>query len=155
MKMLSKKTKYGLRALLALARKWNQGPILIADLAKQEKIPKKFLELILLELKNKGILQSKKGKGGGYFLGKKPEEVSLGAVIRALEGPLAPLPCVSQMAHRTCEECTDELTCGIRSVMKEVRDSTAAILDGASLADVLHRVKILEQEKNHILVYSI
>lgn len=153
--MLSKKTKYGLRALLALAQKWNQGPVLIADLANQEKIPKKFLELILLELKNKGILHSKKGKGGGYFLGKKPEEVSLGAVIRALEGPLAPLPCVSQTAHRRCEECTDERTCGIRSVMKAVRDSTAAILDGTSLADVLYRVEILEQEKNRVLVYSI
>ncbi len=155
MKMLSKKTKYGLRALLALARKWNQGPVLIADLAKEESIPKKFLELILLELKNKGILHSKKGKGGGYFLGKNPKEVSLGMVVRALEGPLAPLPCVSQMAHRTCDECTDELTCGIRSVMKEVRDSTAAILDGTSLADVLHRVEILKQEKNRVLVYSI
>ncbi len=155
MKMLSKKTKYGLRALLALARKWNQGPVLIADLAQQERIPKKFLELILLELKNKGILHSKKGKGGGYLLGKKPGEISLGAVIRALDGPLAPLPCVSQTAHRKCEECEDEKTCGIRSVMKAVRDSTANILDGTSLADVLHRVEILEQEKNRVLVYSI
>ena len=155
MQMLSKKTKYGLRALLVLAQKWNQGPVLIADLAKEESIPKKFLEMILLELKKKGLLHSQRGKGGGYLLAKKPEEITLGMVIRVLEGPLAPLPCVSQMAHRKCDECLDERTCGIRSVMQAVRDSTANILDGTSLADILHRVKVLEQEKSRVLVYSI
>ena len=138
--MLSNKAKYALRALFALSEKYNEGPVLISDLAAEEGIPKKFLELILLELKNQGILQSKKGKGGGYFLGKNPDSITLGQVIRILDGPLAPLPCVSQIAYRKCEECEDEATCGIRIVMKEVRDATARILDGATLAGVLARV---------------
>lgn len=144
--MLSNKAKYALRALFALAKKYDRGPVLISDLAAEEAIPKKFLELILLELKNQGILQSKKGKGGGYFLGKNPDSITLGQVIRILDGPLAPLPCVSQIAYRKCEECEDEATCGIRIVMKEVRDATAKILDGASLADVLTRVESLTKE---------
>jgi Rrf2 family protein len=139
--MLSNKAKYALRALFALSKKYGQGPVLISDLATEEGIPKKFLELILLDLKNQGILQSKKGKGGGYFLGKNPDSVTLGQVIRILDGPLAPLPCVSQTAYRKCDECEDETTCGIRIVMKEVRDATARIVDGVSLADVLTRVK--------------
>ena len=139
--MLSNKAKYALRALFALSKKYDQGPVLISDLAAEEGIPKKFLELILLELKNQGILQSKKGKGGGYLLGKNPDSITLGQVIRILDGPLAPLPCVSQIAYRKCDECEDESTCGIRIVMKEVRDATARILDGASLADVLTRVE--------------
>ena len=155
MKMLSKKTKYGLRALLALARKRSQEPVQISDLAEKEGIPKKFLELILLELKNKGILQSKKGKGGGYFLGKKLEAITLGNVIRSLEGPLAPLPCVSQMAHRKCDECGDEKSCGIRAVMQDVRDATAKILDGTSLADLIRRTELLEQDKNRGVAYAI
>ena len=147
--MLSNKAKYALRALFALSRKYDQGPVLISDLAAEEGIPKKFLELILLELKNQGILQSKKGKGGGYFLGKNPDSITLGQVIRILDGPLAPLPCVSQIAYRKCEECENEATCGIRIVMKEVRDATARILDGASLADVLTRVEtVTKSEKS-------
>jgi Rrf2 family protein len=137
--MLSMKAKYGLRALSVLAKEYGNGPVLIGDLAKQERIPHKFLELILLELKKKGILQSKKGKGGGYFLNRPPAATSIGEVVRALDGPLALLPCVSQTAYRRCDECPDETTCGIRSVMKEVRDSTAQILDGTTLADIVER----------------
>ena len=155
MQMLSKKSKYALRALLALARRPSEEPVLISELAEQEGIPKKFLELILLELKNNGILQSKKGRGGGYFLGRKPDAISLGEVIRVLDGPLAPLPCVSQTAYHTCEECGDEATCGIRAVMKDVRDATSDILDRESLADVLRRTERLQQEKKKILVYAI
>jgi Rrf2 family protein len=143
--MLSKKAKYGLKALTLLAKEYGHGPVLITDLAQKEGIPKKFLELILLNLKHHGILQSKKGKGGGYFLGRPPDSVTMGEVIRALDGPLAPLPCVSQTAYQRCEECTDELTCGIRMVMKEVRDQTAKILDGTSLADLLGKVEMLER----------
>jgi Rrf2 family protein len=135
--MLTNKAKYALRALFALSEKYDEGPILISDLAEQEGIPKKFLELILLELKNHGILQSKKGKGGGYFLGRTPDLIHIGQVVRILDGPLAPLPCVSQTAYRRCDECDDELTCGVRMVMKEVRDATSKILDGTTLADVL------------------
>lgn len=137
--MLSMKAKYGLRALTRLAREYGKGPVLIGDLARQERIPHKFLELILLDLKKKGILQSKKGKGGGYLLIRPPSATSVGEVIRALDGPLALLPCVSQTAYRRCDECPDERTCGIRSVMKEVRDSTAGILDRTSLAEIVDR----------------
>jgi Rrf2 family protein len=137
--MLSMRAKYGLRAMTALAREYGNGPMLIADLATSESIPRKFLEIILLELKKKGLLASKKGKGGGYLLSRPPELISVGELIRALDGPIAMLPCVSQTAYRRCDECVDELTCGIRSVMKEVRDATSAILDGTMLSDLLVR----------------
>jgi Rrf2 family protein len=133
------KATYGLRALTALARGHGGGPMLIADLAASEAIPRKFLELILLDLKRKGILRSKKGKGGGYSLSRAPSDISVGEVIRALDGPIALLPCVSQSAYRRCDECIDELTCGIRHVMKEVRDATAGILDNTTLEDLLAR----------------
>src|SRR6185369_11265362 len=106
--MISKKTKYGLKALIYLARQYRQGPILIADLAREERIPKKFLEAILLALKNSGILQSKKGKGGGYYLGRPPGNITMGQAIRVMEGPLAPVPCVSETSYATCGECNDE-----------------------------------------------
>ncbi len=141
--MISKKTQYALKAISALSESYQQKtPVLISDLAKQDRIPKKFLELILLELKNKGILMSKKGKGGGYYLARPPERISLGEVIRILEGPIALLPCVSQTAYRKCDECLDENACGIRSVMKEVRDATAKILDNTSFKDVIDRSKL-------------
>ena len=153
--MLSKKAKYGLRALLFLAKEHGQGPVLISEISQREGIPKKFLELILLDLKNQGVLQSKKGKGGGYFLAKAPQVVTLGHVIRALDGPLAPLPCVSQTAYVKCEECKDEMTCGIRIVMKEVRDATAKILDGTTLAEVLERVERIAKGSRERSTYSI
>ncbi len=137
--MLSKKTKYGLQALLTLAREHGRGPILIADLAEQERIPKKFLELILLQLKNAGILGSRKGKGGGYFLAKDPSKITMGKAVRVLEGPLAPVPCVSETAYQKCEECDDEKSCGIRLVMKDVRNAIADILDNTTLEEVISR----------------
>lgn len=149
--MISKKTKYALKALIYLAREFDKGPILISELAQEEKIPKKFLEFILLTLKNSGILMSRKGKGGGYYLGKAPSEVSLGRVIRILEGPLAPVPCVSETAYAKCEECGDEGTCGIRMVMKDVRNAIADILDNTTLADVLERIiKVEHREKGFL-----
>jgi Rrf2 family protein len=156
--MLSMKTKYGLRALLYLAKQPDQVPVLISDLAEKEDIPKKFLELILLDLKNHGILHSKKGKGGGYSLRRKPESIKLGRVIRVLDGPLAPVPCVSQTAYVPCDECEDEHACGIRIVMKEVRDAMASILDNTSLADVLGKVETAtarQMEASKYLVYQI
>ena len=145
--MISKKTKYGLNALIYLARHHEKGPVLISDIVKKEKMPKKFLEFILLDLKNHGLLQSKRGKGGGYLLGKDPKQIILGQVIRILEGPLAPVSCVSQTAYRKCEECKDESCCGIRFVMKEVRDAMANILDNTSLADVLKRVESITEKE--------
>ena len=153
--MISKKTKYALKALLYLARKYNQGPVLISDLARDERIPKKFLELILLTLKNNGILQSRKGKGGGYYLGKLPREISVGNVIRILDGPLAPVPCVSETAYAKCQECVDERTCGIRPVMKDVRDAIANILDNTSLGDMLEREEKAQQQEIGVLQYFI
>ena len=153
--MISRKTKYGLKALLYLARRYEQGPVLIADLAREENIPKKFLEAILLALKNNGMLQSRKGKGGGYYLGKSPKDISMGTVIRILEGPLAPVPCVSETAYAKCDECVDERTCGIRLMMKDVRDAMAKILDGTTLADVLERTEKAEQMGKGALHYYI
>jgi Rrf2 family protein len=156
--VLSMKAKYGLRALLYLAKQPDQVPVLISDLAENEDIPKKFLELILLDLKKHGILQSKKGKGGGYSLRRKPEAIKLGRVIRVLDGPLAPVPCVSQTAYVPCDECKDERTCGIRIVMKEVRDAMASILDNTSLADLMGKVEratARQLEASKYLMYQI
>ena len=138
--VLSRKSKYGLKALLALAKHAGRGPVLISELADRDAIPKKFLEAILLELKRHGVVQSKKGKGGGYFLRRKPAEITFGQVIRVLDGPLAAVPCVSQTAYMKCVECVDEQTCGVRLAMKEVRAATAEILDNTTLADVNARV---------------
>ncbi len=134
--MLTRKSKYGLKALLILAAERARGPLLIAELADRERLPKKFLEAILLELKRHGVLHSKKGRGGGYSLTRDPSQVMVGQVIRILDGPLALTPCVSQTAYRKCDECADERTCGIRLAMKEVRDATAEILDHTSLASL-------------------
>lgn len=153
--MISKKTKYGLKAILYLARRYDQGPILISELADEERIPKKFLELILLALKNSGILHSRKGKGGGYYLAKTPDSITMGSVIRVLEGPLAPVPCVSQTAYHKCDECRDEMTCGIRIVMKDVRDATARIVDNTTLADVIEKVEMLENNRQNAQMYFI
>jgi Rrf2 family protein len=153
--MISKKTKYGLQALLLLAREYGQGPLLIADLAERERIPKKFLEYILLQLKNAGVLQSRKGKGGGYSLAKPPNEISVGRAVRILDGPLAPVPCVSVMAYRKCPECRDEHSCGIRLVMKDVRDAIAKVLDNTSLQEMLERSEQAARQGQGIVDYII
>jgi Rrf2 family protein len=141
--MLSKKAKYAIKALLALAERDQQEPMRIADLAREEQIPPKFLELILLGLKNHGMLQSRKGKGGGYLLARDPADIYLGQIVRMFDGPLAPVPCASQTAYVRCADCLNEAECGVRLAMKEVRDATAKILDGTSIA--LLRLK-LERE---------
>jgi Rrf2 family protein len=140
MRQLSKRTQYSLRALYALTRKYGEGPVLITSLAQEETIPKKFLEQILLALKSTGFVASKKGKGGGYVLAQPPENITIGSVIRAIEGPLAPLPCASETQFRKCDECVDVQTCGTRIVMRKVRDAMAEILDNTSLAAVCKEV---------------
>lgn len=147
MRQLSKRTQYGLRALYALARNYGHGTLLIEQLSREEAIPKKFLEQILLSLKSSGLVTSKKGKGGGYFLVKPPEQISLGSVVRFMEGPLAPLPCASETQFRKCEECVDVETCGTRIVMREVRDSIAEILDNTTLAMVCRKVDAARQKQ--------
>lgn len=139
--MLSKKAKYAIKALLALADHNRDEPMRIADLAREEQIPPKFLELILLELRNHGVLQSRKGKGGGYLLARDPADIYLGQIVRMFDGPLAPVPCASQTAYVRCADCTNEAVCGVRLAMKEVRDATAKILDGTSLASLHSKVE--------------
>jgi Rrf2 family protein len=139
--MLSKKAKYAIKALLALADQHPDEPMRIADLARAEQIPPKFLELILLGLKNQGILQSRKGKGGGYLLARDPAKIYLGQIVRMFDGPLAPVPCASQTAYVRCADCRSEAVCGVRLAMKEVRDATARILDGTSLATLRRKVE--------------
>lgn len=132
--MLTRKGKYGLKAMIALAKSGGQGPMLIGDLAEQEAIPKKFLENILLALKHRGLVHSRKGPGGGYQLGRTAEQISVGEIVRALDGPLALVSCVSQTAYAPCEECVTEKDCAVRRVFQQVRDETARILDGTTLA---------------------
>ena len=148
--MISKKTKYALKALEELAHcSGNDCPVLISSLAKKRKIPQKFLEAILLELKNNGILQSKKGKGGGYFLAKKPSQIKLGAVLRILEGPLAPLPCLSHTAYEKCKECDDEATCAIRLMMKEAYEKAVDFLDHTTLQEMVDHTRNAELSVNY------
>jgi Rrf2 family protein len=130
---LSKKTRYAIVALARLAREFGKGPIQIKEIADSEKIPQSFLENILLDLRKMGILGSKLGKSGGYFLLKKPEDVNLAEIVRHFEGTIALMYCVSERAYRPCEFCRDELTCEIRKVFKEVRDTTLEILSRTSL----------------------
>jgi Rrf2 family protein len=148
MRQLSKRTQYTLRALYALTRKYGAGPVLITQLSEEEIIPKKFLEQILLSLKNSGLVSSRRGKAGGYMLAKPPDQVTLASVIRACEGPIAPLPCASETQFRKCDECPDVETCGTRIVMREVRDAMAGILERTTLASVCNAVdRAVESKK--------
>lgn len=133
--MLSKKAQYAFQALTFLMEKKDEGPILISSIATEKDISLKFLEQILLEMKKGGILASKKGKGGGYYLNQKPSDIPLAKVIRLIDGPIAMLPCVSLNYYEKCENC-DESVCGINRVMKEVRDATLKVLENKSLEDI-------------------
>ncbi|HIJ37449.1 MAG TPA: Rrf2 family transcriptional regulator [Rhodospirillaceae bacterium] len=149
--MLSSKAKYGLKAMVHLAINEGKGPSLIADVAESEHIPKKFLDAILLEMKNQGLLSSKKGKGGGYVLARPATRITVGEIVRILDGPLAPVACVSHTAYRRCTDCVDEAGCSVRSVMQDVRDAIASILDNTSLADMIARIG----QGKPVLVYDI
>lgn len=138
---LSKRGEYGLRAMIQLAHPAADGSLRvmqIGEICELEKMPVKYLEQILLTLKNSGLLQSKRGVTGGYYLAKPAEEIMLGQIVRILDGPLAPIRCVSQMAYEPCG-CPDEKSCGLRMVMGDVRNAIAGILDNTSLADVSAR----------------
>jgi Rrf2 family protein len=143
---LSKRGEYGLRAMIRLASAKPMGQLSvmqIGEIADLEKIPLNFLEQILLSLKNSGLLQSKRGKAGGYYLAKPSDEIMLGQIVRILDGPLAPIRCVSQMAYEACT-CPDVKTCGLRMTMEDVRNAIAGILDYTSLADVSARVNAVK-----------
>jgi Rrf2 family protein len=138
---LSKRGEYGLRAMISLAEAQKNSPTgmtQIREIAQKEQIPAKFLEQILLALKNAGMVHSKMGIGGGYYLAKPADEITLGQVFRVLDGPVAPIRCVSQMAYEPCG-CPDEQTCGLRMVMGDVRNAIVGILDNTTLADVIKR----------------
>ncbi len=134
--MLSKKTKYGLKALTFLARQEGQTPVQISVIAENENISQKFLESILLSLRKVGILASKKGKGGGYYLMRSAEDIKMTEVIRVLEGPIAMLPCVSLNFYEKCDDCIDEETCSVHKLMIQVRDNTLEIFRNTTLADL-------------------
>lgn len=133
--MLSNKAQYAFRALTYLVDKYNQGPVLISEISKKKKIPLKFLETILLELKKADILDSKKGKGGGYFIKKHPSKTSVAAVVRIVNGPISMLPCVSLYFYEKCKNC-DEKNCGLHDIMEGVRDATLRILEKRTLKDL-------------------
>ncbi|NNM56397.1 Rrf2 family transcriptional regulator [Acidocella sp.] len=135
--MLSQKCKYALQALLVLARGNSDELLLVSDIAERENLPKKFLEAILLELNRNGLVRSRRGRGGGYALAKPADLITFGQVVRIMDGPLAPLSCVSVNYYRKCDDCRDEQSCEIRRVMRRVRDAVARELDGTSLAQAL------------------
>ncbi len=134
--MLTKKAKYGLKALVFLARIDPGQTALVADIATANQIPKKFLDAILGELRNAGFVHSKKGKGGGYTLARTPEEIGVGNVIRVLDGPLAPIQCASRTVYRRCDDCTDEKHCAVRLVMMQAREAITSVLDKTTLAQM-------------------
>ncbi|MFC6099871.1 RrF2 family transcriptional regulator [Olivibacter domesticus] len=137
--MLSKKSKYAIKALIVLGKNYGKEPMQILKIAEEENIPKKFLEQILLEMRNAGILYSKKGAGGGYSLNKDPEDIRLSQVIRLTDGPIALLPCVSLNFYRRCDECKSEEVCGIRDTFVDVRNAMLQILNDTSIADIIKR----------------
>ncbi|AHE55843.1 RrF2 family transcriptional regulator [Sphingomonas sanxanigenens] len=132
--MLSQKTRYALRSLLYLAERNDGLPIQLTEIAATQQVPRKYLELIMLDLKKAGMVKSRRGPGGGYVLARPANDITFGEVIRTLDGPLALVPCASLTGYRRCEDCHDEATCAIRHVMAMVRQDTAKVLDGTSLA---------------------
>ncbi|MBC6401606.1 MAG: Rrf2 family transcriptional regulator [Ekhidna sp.] len=136
--MISKKTKYGLKALIHVARLGYQERVHIATIAEKESIPRKFLESIMLELRKAGYLASRKGKGGGYYLLKKPDKISISEIYRLLEGPIAPVPCVSLNFYEKCDDCDDEAKCKIHLLMVQVRDRILSIYNNTFISDLIN-----------------
>lgn len=134
--MLSKKTKYGIKALAYIARKKDRKPVQASEISESENISQKFLESILLELRKSGFLGSKKGKGGGYYLIKEPEVIKMTAVIRVLEGPIALVPCVSLNYYEKCDDCPDEHSCSVHKLMIQLRDASLQVLGDNTLEDI-------------------
>lgn len=143
--MLSKKTRYALKALVILGKNFGEAPMQISRISLEERIPKKFLEQILLDLRNAGLLFSKKGAGGGYGLVRDPSEIHVAQVLRLTGGPIALLPCVSLNFYQRCDECLNEGTCGVRDVFLEVRNATLKILSETTIADLIERETALSK----------
>lgn len=146
--MITKKTKYAIKALVYLAKIQDQNtPVLISQISEHEQIPKKFLEAILLDMKKAGLLGSRMGKGGGYYLRVEPSTVNLVDVYRLFDGAISLVSCVSKKFYQRCEECVDEEVCGIRSVFLDIRDQTLKIMESSTLADLLAREKKASEKK--------
>jgi len=139
--MLSKKTKYGLKALTYIAKSEGDTPVQIGEISKNENIPQKFLESIMLTLRKSGFLGSKKGKHGGYYLIKKPADIKMSDVMRVLEGPIAMVPCVSLNFYEKCDDCPDEHECSVHKLMMQVRDNTLYVLRSNTLEDLAGQKK--------------
>lgn len=137
--MLTRKGKYGLKALVYLARSEPGKAVQVAEIAARETISKKFLDAIMRDLKNAGFVRSWKGPGGGFALARPASEIVVGPVVRALDGPLAPIACASRTAFQPCDDCGDLGRCAVRLVMTEVRDAIAAVLDGTTLQDMVDK----------------
>lgn len=143
------KTQYAFKALMYMAQQDHQRPVLIAEISEQKTIPLKFLENILLQLKKAGILDSKKGKGGGYLFAKSPHEIKLATIMRLVDGPISLLPCVSLYFYTKCKNC-DESYCGLNKVMIEVRDASLAILENKTVADIAGIKSFLSRQEKSI-----
>lgn len=143
--MISQKARYALRALVALAKDRGDDPLMISEIADTQRIPKKFLEQILLDLKHHGIVMSRRGKAGGYLLLRTPDNVTFGEILRIIDGPVAPLPCLSRMAYRPCEDCGDEGACEVRRVFARVAEATRQVLDTTSIADAMAASEVLPE----------
>lgn len=153
--MISMRSKYALKALTTLARARDKETFLIAEIAESENIPKKFLEAILLTLKSQGILNSRKGPGGGYSLAKAPSAITIGSILRPFEGDLAPVQCLTDQSLGTCPECGDKATCGIRLVMADAQQALASVYDAVTLADMIERSDFERQKLSQQLDYAI
>jgi Rrf2 family protein len=143
--MLSQKTRYALRALLFLAERAGARPVQIAEIAETQQVPRKYLELIMLDLKRAGLVASGRGPGGGYVLARRPEDISFVEVIRTTDGPIAMVPCASLNFYARCADCRDETACAIRRVMSRVRDDAVRVLESVSLADAANMEHLLAE----------
>jgi len=153
--MITMKTKYALKALAYLAQTPAEEPVLIAEIAEREGIPRKFLELILAELKQHGFVHSRKGRGGGYYLATSPEKISIASVMRVLDGPIAPVPCLSRTAYRKCDGCREEATCGVRLVMQDLYEASVKVLESTTVLDLVKRVQTATKEGPPVLRFFI
>ena len=133
--MLSQRTRYTIRALLHLADRYGEGPVQLAEIAEAQNIPAKFLTVMLSHMRRKGLVETMRGREGGYWLARPPAQISYGEIVRLTRGSLGLLPCASRLAYEPCKNCVTEEKCRLHRVMLMVRDETARILDGLSLAD--------------------
>jgi len=151
---LTTRGQYASRAMLDLAEHYEESAVPIEEIARRQEIPRKYLERLLLDLKSAGLVQSIRGRQGGYRLARAPEEISLGAVVRTMDGPIGPITCVDEKAPQPCD-CPNAATCGLRTAWAEVRDATAAVLDNTSLAEIRRRSEALRQESTSGPMYYI